>query len=371
MRLELVVPSSACGTLVAAAPRPAARIDFHPSGGPEALRLAELARATGLGDSPDDAFQLHQDALGLLGTDAETPLVADVLRWQASVLRQRSRISDAEPLFRRSLEISVRIGYDAGQAHALNCLASLAQRRGDVSRAAGLLTDALLLANKCADTRLVGMIQQNLGIIADIRGNPAAALAHYRVSLRSFEGAKDLQSISWVLNNLGYLHIKEGRFDDARRCFDRALEIARARGDLMSEGTLEENRAELLLRIGELRTADQAIARALTISSQRGDDVRRGAGLKLLGALFRLDGAPLRAIETLERALTLSAVGEDALLGAEILYQCGLALRDVGRNEEAKGALLGALESFERISARQWVGRTRAQLTNPTSGRYL
>jgi hypothetical protein len=30
-----------------------------------------------------------------------------------------------------------------------------------------------------------------------------------------------------------------------------------------------------------------------------------------------------------------------------------------------------ALESFERLSARQWVGRTRRQLTNPIPGRYL
>jgi tetratricopeptide (TPR) repeat protein len=341
------------------------------SGTIEARRLAEIARAAGLGDSPDDALQLHQEALTLLGTDQETTLVADVLRWQGSVLRHRSRISDAEPLYQRSLNLSVRLGYDAGHAHALNCLASLAQRRGDVTGAAGLLTDALLIANRCGDLRLVGFIQQNLGIIADIRGNPAASLAHYLVSLRTFETSNDLQSICWVLNNLGYLQAKEGQFVDARESFERALGIARARGDLMSEGTLEENRAELALIEYDLVGAERSIHRALEISRQRDDDVRRAAALKLHGARQRLTGCPELALDTLQRALTLSAVGEDALLGAETLYQFALALREAGRDEEGNEVLRTALESFERLSARQWVGRTRRQLTNPSPGRYL
>ncbi len=337
----------------------------------EARRLAELARAAGLGDTPDDALQLHQEALTLLGADDETPLLADVLRWQGSVLRHRGRISDAEPLYQRSLDLCVRLGYDAGHAHALNCLAALAQRRGDVTTAAALSSDALLIANRCDDVRLVGLIQQNLGIIADIRGNPAAALAHYRVSLRTFEATNDLQSICWVLNNLGYLQTKEGEYADAHESFDRALGIARARGDLMSEGTLEENRAELALIRGDLIGAERSIHRALEIARQREDDVRRAAALKLHGARQRLTGCPELALETLQRALTLSAVGEDALLGAETLYQFGLALREADRANEGNEVLRTALESFERICARQWVGRTRTQLTNPSRGRYL
>src|SRR5438105_2859906 len=75
----------------------------------EARRLAELARAAGLGESPDDALQWHRDALSLLGTDEPTPLFADVLRWQGTVLRDRGRTSEAEPLYRRSLEIATTL----------------------------------------------------------------------------------------------------------------------------------------------------------------------------------------------------------------------------------------------------------------------
>lgn len=337
----------------------------------DSRRLAELARAAGLGDSPDDALQLHRDALTLVGTDEASPFVADVLRWQATVLRDRGRTSEAEPLYSRSLELSIKLGYDAGHAHALNFLGSLAARRGDVARAEIMITDALMLAERCHETRLVGMIQQNLGILADMRGNPASALAHYRVSLRSFEDANDLQLVCWVLTNLGYLHVKEGRFDEAEATLTRALGIARARGDLMSEAVIEENRAELALTRGDVDDSFSSIQRALEIADQRADDLRRGAALKLRGAYERLSGRAEDAADTLRHALTLSAVGEDALLGAEILYQFGLALDATGDEKHARSAWNSALDAFERIAARQWVGRVRRVLADGSSGRYL
>jgi tetratricopeptide (TPR) repeat protein len=337
----------------------------------EARRLAELARAAGLGESPDDALQWNRDAISLLGSDEETPLLADVIRWQATVLRERGRTTEAEALYRRSLEVAERLGYEAGRAHALNYLASIALRRGDINVAGSLMTDALKLADQCGESRLVGMLQQNLGILADIRGNPAAALAHYRVSLRTFETTNDLQPMSWVLNNLGYLHAKEARHEEAFEAYDRALGLARARGDLMAEGIVEENRAELYLTIDNLEAAYPSLRRAREIAELRDDDLRLAAALKLQGAYERLSGKPMEATDTLRHALTLSAITEDALLGAEILYQVGLALDAFGDHKGAQESLSSALEAFERIGARQWVGRTRQRLTNAAPGRYL
>ncbi len=306
-----------------------------------------------------------------MGTDATSPFVAPRLRWQATVLRDRGRTSDAEPLYTRSLELSIKLGYDAGHAHALNFLGSLAARRGDVNRAADMMTEALALAERCHETRLIGMVQQNLGILADMRGNPAASLAHFRMSLRTFESSNDLQLVAWSLTNLGYHHVKEERFDEAESVLNRALGLARTRGDLMTEGVVHENLAECFLSRGDLDDAFTSIERALAIADQRGDDLRRGAALKLRGAYERLSGRAADATNTLRHALTLSTAGEDALLGAEILYQFGLALDASGDETHARTAWNSALDAFERIAARQWVGRVRTCLASGSSGRYL
>jgi tetratricopeptide (TPR) repeat protein len=337
----------------------------------EARRLGELARAAGVGDSPDAALAFGQDALALLGADERNPLLADVLRWQGSVLRDRGDPSAARPLYERSLQIATTIEYGSGRAHAINCLATLAQRRGALDEATTLYLGSLAEAERCGDTQLMGMLEQNLGIIADIRGNPASALAHYRVSLQTFEKSNDLQYVSGVLNNLGYLHAKEGRFDEANAAYGRALLIARDRGDLMSEGVIEENRGELRLILNELEDAAPSIERALSIALKRNDLERQASALKLRGALQRLLGYPSASIKTLTQALGLSAVGEDALLGAELLYQFGASLFANDNREQANDAWRASMDAFVRLNARDWVARLRSRLTDGGTDRYF
>lgn len=346
------------------------RIDAS-SRDPDARRLAEWARAAGLGDSPEDALRWNREALALLDDEVESSLLADVLRWQGSVLRERGRTSEAEILYRRSLDTARRLKYDVGTAHALNCLASLAQRRGDLTGAANLVTDAMAYVQRSGDRRLFGMLQQNLGMLADIRGNPAAAVAHYSVAQRTFEASNDLEPLSWLLNNFGVLHTKEGRYPEAEATFQRAQGISRARGDLMCEGVIAENRAELELIRDAIDDAYEPMNRALEIADKRGDELRRAAALKLRGAYQRLCGRTTEAAETLQYALTLSAVGEDALLGAEVLYQFGLAMYEGGQQQAARDAWRAAMDAFERIAARRWVTRVRERLSRGTTGRYL
>src|SRR5256885_1214923 len=89
------------------------------TGAEEARRLAEAARATGFGPWPETAVKRAQEALSLLATEQPTALLADTLRWEGTVWRDRGRTSEAEPLYRRSLQVSIELGYDTGIAHAM------------------------------------------------------------------------------------------------------------------------------------------------------------------------------------------------------------------------------------------------------------
>jgi len=337
----------------------------------EAQRVAELALSETYGDSPDVALQRHRDALLLLGSNELTPLHADTLRWEGTVLRDRGRTSDAQRLYDRSLEIARHLHYERGIAHALNCLAALATRRGELMIASELFTDALALADGCGEQALVGMIQANLGIIAVMHGDPGQAIEHYRVALDVAETLGDEQQVVRVLVNFASVLIAQRRYGEADRAIARGLQLAKARGELYYEGVFEENRAEMCLAQGELEEAEPSILRAFAIAEQRRDDVRKSAALKLRGAWERLTGRNDAAIDSLRYAATLAAVGEDALLGGEVLYQFGLALFD-GKNEPlARQAWRTALDAFERISAREWAERVRERLATGSTAHYL
>src|SRR3954464_15972898 len=79
----------------------------------EGRRLDELAMAAGFGSTADDLIlRSDRESLAMLGADEDSPLLADVLRWQGSVVRDRGQTTDAEALYRRSFEVAVRLGYE-------------------------------------------------------------------------------------------------------------------------------------------------------------------------------------------------------------------------------------------------------------------
>ncbi len=302
----------------------------------------------------------------LLLTDAKTqiPALADVLRWQGSRLRDSGFTAQAEPLYQRSLRMANDLAYQSGQAHAINCLGTVAQQRGELDRAERLFADATSMATRCGDARLLAMIETNRGIVADIRGKSASALAHYLESLRVFESLDDPRGVTQALNNLGLTYAKMGRAREAESAYRRAMSIAHDRGDTLSAAVLHENRAELLLQQGDLTGAVESITIALQIADQRNDGPRRAAALKLRGMLERQSGNPRVALQTFRDAMTWNAAGEDTLMGAELLFEYGLALSDAGDGILASAVWNEALRVFERIGASDWMRRVRERM-NP------
>ena len=67
---------------------------------------------------------------------------------------------------------------------ALNVLAGFAFERGDMDTARVRFREALALGG--ASPGLRGRIEQNLGILANVRGEHGEAFAHYRRSLEGF-----------------------------------------------------------------------------------------------------------------------------------------------------------------------------------------
>src|ERR1051325_7006269 len=242
----------------------------------EARHLAQRAAAGGRGAAPDEALALHRQARALLEPDGNSPLLVDVLRWEGSLLRDRGMTNEAEALYARSLHVAAKVNYASGRAHALNCLAILALRRGDGSGALRLFHAAATAAERCGETRLTGMVRQNLGILADIRGETHSALESFLRSLEAFETTDDAEGMTWALTNLGIVYAKQACFKQAEDVYARALALAQARCDLHGEGLVHENLAEMRLRQGELAAALTSIERALALPEPRGDGVRAG-----------------------------------------------------------------------------------------------
>lgn len=302
-------------------------------------------------------------------TDPSMSLI-DLVRWEGSAHRDRGQTSKAEPFYRESLELAEMIGCDHGQAHALNCLGSIAHRRGELDLARDLFTRALRIIDGCRELKLLGMLQQNLGVIADMRGDVNAAFNYYNAGLATLDVSGDRSTAAKLMSNIGYLYAKEARTDEARTSYTQALRLCRESGDQVCEGIVHANQADLAIAIGDLDSAYPSIERALSIADQRDDVVRYAAALKLTAACQRASGNLNAAIATLQHALALSGPGEDALLTAELLFDFGCVTWELGDAANGHKVLLSCLHSFERIQAPKWAARVRQRLSESVSGRY-
>jgi tetratricopeptide (TPR) repeat protein len=238
-----------------------------------------------------------------------------------------------------------------GQAHAINCLAIIAQRRGDSKESERLYTKAAGLAATAGETRLLGMIEQNRGVLASTRGDFALADACYTNSLGAFEATGDDEPISWVLNNLGMLHIRTRNFGQAREHLERGLEIATKREDATVISVCVLNLAEMWLGMGQLESAEEHCARALEDAARRGDHLTAAGALKCRASIERERGALDKSIATLRIAIYEAQGAEDQLLHAELLRELGDTSRALGNAGAARSAWREAADSFAGIGA--------------------
>src|SRR4051812_48390944 len=116
------------------------------SNGERARELVELARTAEQQEQTGKALGLYDDALSLFDSDSEDPYPADVLRWKGTLLRERGETEAAYRCYAQSLAKAALAGSVGRQAHAVNCLGTIAQRRGDSKETERLYAKASKLA---------------------------------------------------------------------------------------------------------------------------------------------------------------------------------------------------------------------------------
>jgi putative nucleotidyltransferase with HDIG domain len=237
-------------------------------------------------------------------------------------------------------------------SRALNTLAIVKQREGDIVEAHALYSRALAVAVEVGNNRVIGEIEQNLGTLANIRGDMDEAFRRYHAGLVYMQEAGFERGCAKALNNLGMLHVDLGKLDDADSYFRQALEICARIEDVATAAMIHGNRAELFLARNQPDQARTSCDEAFEITSRLGHDLGKAEVLKFYGILYRTTGKLHLAETHLEQAIEISA-RLDPLLEAEALRELALVLRAQNRNRGALTALNRSRSLFKGLQAQQ------------------
>src|SRR5690606_21698090 len=93
------------------------------------------------------------------------------------------------------------------------------------------------------EERLAAIVEQNLGILANIRGDISIALRSYGSALDRYRRIGENRPAAGVLNNMAMAHLDLEEWRAAESCFDEARGLAERTNDVFLVGTVDLNRA--------------------------------------------------------------------------------------------------------------------------------
>ncbi|MCP3957387.1 MAG: serine/threonine protein kinase [bacterium] len=304
----------------------------------------------GLDDRAEPLLErAHEIARAELGVDH--PAFAEVLHLQGGLWAYRGDLERAEALLRRALTIRRRQG-GKPLAATLDELGAVLSMQGKFDQSESILKAALELERQLFgdDATVVAGSLNNLGVLYDSRGGPAAAKVYYREALEILQRIDpDHSNLIALYFNLGVIELERGELTAAEASYRQAHRIAsRVLGEdhpktLIALGGLGSALAEQ----GATEDAERLLETALRGQRRRrGDDhprvaeVMRRQGVMLLGI-----GEPTAARRRLEAALEIyrDRLGERHPVTGRILLLIGHARLGEGEARAAERFFRDAL----------------------------
>ena len=322
---------------------PAARVN-HAAG------LLSQARDHDRAGRVSDAVQSYTAVIEAAEKSGESVVLAEALRRLGVIRHRRHESAAARELCGHSYACAGAIGDNVLAAEALNTLGCFDLDEGAIEAARDTFHRALGLGHGSAGLR--GRIEQNLGIVANIRGELDEALGHYRRSLEAFRASGDRRGCAMAYHNLGMISADRQLWDEAAHYYQESLETAEAIGDVYLRGLCLLNRTEVLVARQRYPDARRDAEEALRIFDQLDARANKSGAYRSLGVVYRAMGYPALAEARLQRAIGLAVEADSALNEADASRELARLYQELGRNQDALKLLNAAHRLFGRLDAR-------------------
>jgi tetratricopeptide (TPR) repeat protein len=220
---------------------------------------------------------------------------------------------------------------------------------GQIDEAENSFGELLSAAAEAEDAEFAARASNNLGVLANVRGDGALALTCYERALAAYQRLGQLRGLAQTHHNLGISYRDLGRIEEADAHYLRAIDYA---GRAQSEDVIalaETERAVVRIRSGDAPMAEQFALRALARFERLGDPVRSAEAERVLAEAARAAGRLEVARERLERAFAVAQLHANLLLRAEVQRDRGELLHQLGQRDAARTAFTDAAEHFGRL----------------------
>lgn len=187
----------------------------------------------------------------------------------------------------------------------------------------------------------------NRGELRYALGDLDGATDDYRQALELYRRLGDRAGEVLINDDLGVVLNVRGRYDEAAAFFDRSLALWRPEDGPRRKALTLLNQGYLHRDLGEADTAGERFREALALFRQAKDSGYEAVALNALGLLAQDAGRSGEALGLLQKALALRPPGSRGW--AVTLTALGVTYRQLGRLEDARRAYVEALPILLRL----------------------
>jgi CHAT domain-containing protein/Tfp pilus assembly protein PilF len=256
---------------------------------------------------------------------------------------------------RRALDANEAAGNRYGIAKSFDTLGNIYRVQGAYPRALEAFRKALAIRQDINDRHSVAETTNNIGLVHFSQGDYAGAIQAFARALRLNAKIGDMSLSSEGLLNLGAAAWKRREYRRAEANLRAGLAIAEREGYDHLTAEIRHDLGEIALARGRLAAADDLFAQALALRERIKDQAGITSTLTAMASARLVANRVPEALTLGQRAVdTAATYGQPELLW-EAKTVVGTAQRRLGRVDDARTALIEAIEGVERLR-RQVIG---------------
>lgn len=277
----------------------------------------------------------------------------DALLWRLADVTttwfdRRGFFESSAELRRLAVTAARGCGDRRGEASSLTGLAMVLLTLGEHGEARTNLEAALRVYEEIGGDRGMAATLHQMGRVELHRGDPLAALDHYRRSLALAERAEDQEALCWVHRSLGEAYQAIDQSDQALEHLHQAKWLAGRTGDRSGYGSALAKIGSVYRNLGDLSAAAAYCGRGLAAV----EDVDTAVTVEVLVALAEINlaaGKPDDSVRYAQRAVLVCGRSGDVVHEAqarEVLGDAQVAMADL---DEAVTAWHVAADLYGRL----------------------
>ncbi|MCO6449636.1 MAG: pentapeptide repeat-containing protein [Caldilineales bacterium] len=243
----------------------------------------------------------------------------------------------------RAIAAAQEVGDIEREVKSRNLLASTLNRKGDSRAALAQAEQIMALAETAGLDRLRADAYLMLGKCEKNLENVEAAQGYLEKAQALYRALGDRRGESKSAEELGWLLMDEGEFNETRKLYDFALTVNRERGDRRGELISLNNLGGLAVAMGDLVGAQAYFEQLLPVALEIDERLVEGASHVNLSSIHRMKADFEQALDDAQQAQTIFEDIQSPYGQSHAWLRSGHALAGLGRAAEAIAAYENAI----------------------------